>query len=442
VTPVARPYQRKAISATYAAIRAGHRRPLVVSPTGSGKSTIGSLMVRDAVSRGRRVAWFAHRTELRDQAVETLGRCEVACGHSGIGRSEPVQVVSTQGATSCEEVPEADLVILDEAHHYAADEWGRIVEAYPTATIIGLTATPERTDGRGMGHIFDELVVVAQPRELVALGHLVDCGPEHIYRPDTLQEPGTLCVPPVEIYRDHGEGGRNVVFAGNVEHACKHVVEFKMAGVDAALVHGGLDPEVRARALESFASGRVRVLVNVYVLTEGWDCPAVDVVTLARNMGSTTMFMQTCGRGLRPSPGKTHLKLFDLAGVSHVHGSPLDERVYSLDGIGMRLAKDAGPRFCRACGGLLEEVGPCPKCKRSRRSSVSDPIYSRDPIAKFAKFRTDDEATRIKRLVKFIGEARARGHHWKSAIHRYKGTYSVPPSPKILQCALTLAKGA
>jgi superfamily II DNA or RNA helicase len=353
-------------------------------------------------------------------------------------RAEPVQVVSTQGATSSEEVPEADLVVLDEAHHYAADEWKRIPDAYPKATIILLTATPERADGRGLSHLADDLIVVAQPRELVAKGHLVDCGPDHIYRPDRLQEPGTLCMPPVEIYQSHGEGGRNVVFAASIDHACKFVADFKLAGIDAALVHGGLDEDVRARALDAFSSGRVRVLVNVFVLTEGWDCPAVDVVTIARNMGSTSMYVQTCGRGLRPSPGKTHLKLFDLAGVSHVHGTPVDDRVFSLEGVGMKLARDAGPRFCRACGGLLAELGPCPKCKRSRRSSVSDPIYSRDPIAKFARYKTDDEGIRILQLARFMVQAREAGHHWRWATFKYKGMYQVAPSPKITQVALMM----
>jgi superfamily II DNA or RNA helicase len=176
--------------------------------------------------------------------------------------------VSTQGATSCDEVPEADVVFLDEAHHYAADEWGRVPLAYPTQPIIGFTATPERTDGRGMGHLFDDLVVVAQPRELVALGHLVDC---HILRPSTLHEPGSMCMSPLAAYQHIGAVGRNVVFAATIDHACKFVAEFKMAGIDAALVHGGLAADVRARALESFTSGRVRVLVNVFVLTEGFD---------------------------------------------------------------------------------------------------------------------------------------------------------------------------
>lgn len=438
--PQPRPYQRKAIGATYASIKAGHRRPIVVAPTGAGKTLIMSLMARDAYSKGRRVAIFAHRSELRDQAVATLQRCEVPCGHAGAGRGEPVQVVSTQGATASEEVPEADVVFLDEAHHYAADEWGRIVQAYPTQSIIGFTATPERTDGRGMGHIFDDLIVVAQPRELVALGHLVDC---EVLRPSRLHEPGSLCMRPVEAYQAKGNGGRNVVFASTVEHACTFAAQFKMAGIDAAIVHGGLSSEVRARNLEAFASGRIRVLVNVFVLTEGWDCPAVDVVTLARNIGSCSMFMQATGRGLRPSPGKEKMILLDLPGVTHVHGSPLDERLFSLDGLGMRLAADAGPRFCRACGALLAEAGPCPRagCGRSRRGAVKDPTYSRDPLEKFAKYKTDDEATRVKRLAKFIAEARAKGHNWKSALHRYKGTYQVAPSAKIVSVALTMSRG-
>jgi superfamily II DNA or RNA helicase len=440
MTPTPRPYQRRAIAATYAAIKAGKRCPLVVAPTGAGKTLIMALMVRDVVSRGKRAAIFAHRTELRDQAVATLARCGVEAGHSGQGRSLPVQIVSTQGAVAREEVPEADVVFPDEAHHYAgAPEWKRVLDAYPTQQIIGFTATPERADGRGMGDTYDALIVAAQPRELVALGHLVDC---HILRPSTLHEPGSMCMSPLAAYQHIGAVGRNVVFAATIDHACKFVAEFKMSGIDAALVHGGLAPDVRARALESFTSGRVRVLVNVFVLTEGFDCPAIDVVTLARNMGSTSMFMQSCGRGLRTAPGKERMTLLDLPGVSHVHGSPLDDRVFSLDGIGMRLAKDAGPRFCRACGGLLEEVGPCPKCQRSRRGAVKDPIYSRDPLEKFAKFKTDDEATRIKRLAKFLAQAHVQRFRPGWAFAKYKAVYQVAPSPKIVQVAMMMARGA
>jgi superfamily II DNA or RNA helicase len=417
---------------------------LLVSPTGSGKSTMGAAMCAAMLARGSRVAWFAHRNELREQAVETLGRFGIESGYSGAGKSLPMQVVSTQGATSCEEVPTADFVVLDEAHHYAADEWGRIPEAYPVATLVLLTATPERADGRGLGHLADDLIVVAQPGELVKLGHLVDCGRSHIVRPDNVQDAGTIACPPVEAYQRHGNGGRNVVFASTVEHACIFAADFKKAGIDARIVHGGLSPDVRAAALDDFATGRVRVLVNVFVLTEGWDCPAVDVVTIARKMGSTSMYMQACGRGLRPSPGKTYLTLLDLAGVSHLHGTPVEDRIFSLDGFGMTRASEAGPRFCRACGELLEEVGPCPRagCGRSRRGAVKDPKYSRDPLAKFARFKTDTEGERVQRLVKFMLDATRAGRKWQSALYRYKGTYSVAPPAKIVKVALEMTREA
>jgi DNA repair protein RadD len=228
--PILRSYQRAALVAARASVDDGKRCPLVVSPTGSGKSTMAAMIVRSATKRERRCVWLAHRRELRDQAVETLDRCEVDAGHSGQGRHKLAQVVSTQGALVREEMPEADVVIVDEAHHYAADEWSRLLLAYPTQNIYGFTATPERPDGRGMGHMFDSLVVVAQPRELVEAGHLVDCGPENIYRPAQLQEPGFLTCSPLDAYKAHGEGGRNVVFAASIEQACTFAADFKKAG--------------------------------------------------------------------------------------------------------------------------------------------------------------------------------------------------------------------
>ncbi len=182
------------------------------------------------------------------------------------------------------------------------------------------------------------------------------------------------------------------------------------------------------------------VLINVYVLTEGVDIPAISCVTLARHMGSCTTFMQTTGRGLRPHGGKDKLLVLDLSGVTHIHGSPLDDRVFSLDGVGIRLAAGQQPRFCRACGSLLEEVGPCPSCGRSRARAVTSPKYSKDPLEKFAKYKTDTEAERCERLAKFIREERAKGHNWRRAFFRFKGTYQVAPSPKITRIALELAK--
>lgn len=442
--PTARPYQRTGIAATYAAIKSGKRRPLLVAPTGAGKTLIMAMMIRDVVSRGKRAALFAHRRELRDQAVATLARCGVEAGHSGMGRGLPVQVVSTQGATSCEEVPEADVVFPDEAHHYAASEWRRIIDAYPNATIIGATATPERADGRALGDLFDDLIVVAQPKDLNAIWHedptqgLVDC---EIMRPKEVQAAGYLVEEPVKAYQRIGAVGRNVVFASTIEQAKTFAGQFIMAGIDARIVHGQLSADERERNLEMFERGDIRVLINVFVLTEGWDCPAVEVVTLARKMGSCGMFMQACGRGLRPASGKTKLQVLDLTGVTHLHGSPLDDRIFSLSGVGMMLASQGGPRFCRACGELLGEDGPCERCGRSRRKSVADPKYSRDPLEKFARLQQDDEGKRVERLAKWLKAGRAQGYKDGWAMGKYRGVYGAPPPGRIVAVAKVMASG-
>lgn len=438
-----REYQAKAIAAARASVIAGRRRVLLVSPTGSGKTFIGCLIVAGSVRRKHRAAWFAHRVELRDQAVASLERIGLEVGHSGLGSSRPVQVVSTQGSLSCEEVPDAELVVIDEAHHYAADEWGRLLAAYPKAIIIGLTATPERGDSRGLGHMFDELHVVAQPKELVKLWEsdntqgLVPC---EVIAPRRVQSPGELCQPPVEAYQEHARGRRNVVFASNVREACDFAAAFKSAGISAHIVHGELAADIRERNLRDFAAGRVKVIVNVFVLTEGWDCPATDCVTVARKMGSCSMFLQAAGRGARPSPGKSSWMLLDLAGITHLHGHPFDDRVYSLEGPGIMLAGDKGPRFCRSCGEELREPGPCPDCGGVQRSRVKPVRFSGDPLERFGKYQVDTEAERIARLAKWIRVLEADGKSWKSALYKYKTTYAGYAPKKIVSHALRAAR--
>lgn len=441
--PVPRSYQSNAIANARESVKAGRRRVLLVSPTGSGKSTIGALIARGALAKGQRVAWFAHRSELRDQARETMERCEIDAGYSGQGASKPCQIVSLQGALRKGEVPEADVVILDEAHHMGADDWGRLPGAYPNAVIVGLSATPERGDGRGLGHIFNDLHVVAQPRELVDLwktDHSQGLTPCEVVCPGRVQSAGYLSQSPVDAYVQLARGTRNVVFAPDVKSACDFAAQFKAAGISAHIVHGALSAEVRRKNLEDFAAGRVLVLVNVFVLTEGWDCPSVSTVTIARKMGSTSMYLQGTGRGLRPSPGKQSCLVIDLAGISHLHGHPLEDRKYLLTGIGIRLVAENGrPKFCRACGSVLEEAGPCPNCLKP--VAPGTPMrFSGDPLAKFAAYRIDTEAERAERLAKWITQARAKGHDWKTSLYRYKGTYQMPPPKKIVKLALELAR--
>jgi superfamily II DNA or RNA helicase len=157
-------------------------------------------------------------------------------------------------------------------------------------------------------------------------------------------------------------------------------------------------------------------------------------------MGSASMYLQAVGRGARPSPMKTRFLVLDLAGISHLHGHPQEDRIYSLDGKAIRRAgENPGVTFCRVCAAPMQPGEACPICEREW--DEAKPIeVTKDPLEKFARFRTDDEATRAQRLAKWIKEARSKGQKWQSAMYRFKGTYQAMPPAKIVSVALELAK--
>jgi superfamily II DNA or RNA helicase len=394
-------------------------------------------VVADAVKRGKRVAWFAHRRELVAQAVDALALRGLEVGANGLNARAPVQVCGVQGSLRRAEVPDADVVVLDEAHHFgaAAEDWSRLPDAYPGAVILGATATPERGDGSPLDHLFDDLIVVAQPRELVAMGHLVPC---ETLRPARVQPKGAIAQEPVDAYCDGFRGKRNVVFAPDLSNAETFADGFRAKGIGAQVISGNTPAADRDASLAAFAAGRLLVLVNVYVLTEGWDCPATEVITLARQFGSTGGFIQSVGRGLRTSPGKTHCTLIDLAGATFLHGDPLEDRVYSLDGEGMtRKSIIDGCTFCRVCGAPTQPGVACACGTLSREQELLKATNER--LERFAVIRRDGDEQRVWRLVKWIKEAMGRGHKWQSSLYRFKGAYGSSPSAAIVSQALALA---
>lgn len=434
-----REYQDRAHNELRRLVRRGVKRILLVSPTGSGKTVMLSRVVYGADQKEKRCAWFAHRRELLSQAAACITSFGVTVGVQGTNIGARCQIVGAQSALSVGDVPEADLVFLDEAHHYAADVWGSIPKAYPDALIIGATATPERGDGRPLDHIFDEMIVVAQPEELVASGALVPC---ETIRPPSVERAGHVSMYPAAAYQKYTPGRRAVVFAPHVEDANRFCQDFIKLGIPALVVTGEMDDDKRDGALKSFANGETRVLVNVFVLTEGWDCPPLDVVIIARKVSSVGMFMQMVGRGLRWCEGKSGCTLLDLTGITHIHGDPLEERVYSLDGAaGMSRKSSAGYRLCKTCGELLEDdTGPCPRCLRPR-DALAATTESGTTLSKFARIRRDDEHQRAARLSKWIQECEGSGRNWKGALYRFSGTYGTAPPREITSRALALARG-
>ncbi len=337
MTPL-RDYQGRAVEAVSAAARSGKRRVCLVAPTGSGKTRMGVEFVRRAVEKGRRVLWVCHRSELVNQAIDAA-RQHVGVLSAGVVKPGPLPSASLLVGTVQTLVnrgPErvADLVVWDEVHHAVAEYWKQALAPYEGAHVIGLTATPERSDGAPLGDLFEALVVAAQYSELMAAGCLVPC---KTFRPD--DDLGRdLALEPLEAYQRLSPGKQGFLFAGSVSAAMRYAEQFTAAGFPSACIEAGTPKQERERSLAEFKAGRLRMLMNVFVLTEGVDVPAAEVCVLARNPGHASTYLQMVGRVLRPAPGKTHGLLVDLCGSSWKHGLPGSDLEYSLDGKAIRVA--------------------------------------------------------------------------------------------------------
>jgi DNA repair protein RadD len=363
-----RPYQERAISDLRASYGRGKRAPCLVLPTGGGKTVIASAVIRGSIQRGRRVLFLAHRAELISQSVaklEASGVTDVRIiqAATDLGSpTAPVAVASIPTLTKWgDRMPAADLVVFDECHHTVAKTWASIADRYSNSLLLGMTATPQRADGKPLGDVFDDLVIGSTVAELTELGHLVPC---RMWAPPVgALESRQLALSPVAAYQQHGNGERAVIFCVTVEHAEAVAAEMNAAGIPTGIVHGSLASDERRQTLTRLRTGDLRAVVNVHVLTEGWDEPAVSVCIMTRKPQHVGTFLQMVGRVLRPAPGKTSAILLDLAGSSLEHGSPEMDREYSLDGKGISKADRQAIRQCTACGGVFL-AGPqaCPAC--------------------------------------------------------------------------------
>jgi DNA repair protein RadD len=332
-----RDYQVRAIEQVRAELRAGKRSVVLVVPTGGGKTRIGAEIAKSHVARGGRVIWIAHRAELVKQAATRLTDegLDVGIVAAGVAPTPnaPVQVASVQTLAARGERPGATLVVLDEAHHYVAAQWGEIAEHYVDAWRVGLTATPERSDGEPLGDLFGALVAPVTVAELTAAGYLVKC---EVLAPKR-RLPRAMAGDPVDRYLEIARGRRAIFFAATVEQAQELASRLDASNVPAACIHAETPADERAEALAQFARGELLALTNCHVLTEGTDLPPAEVCVLARGFSHASNYLQCVGRVLRPAPGKTSALVLDLCGVSRTHGVPDDAREYSLDGRAIRV---------------------------------------------------------------------------------------------------------
>lgn len=356
---ILRDYQDAAREEAHAMIDAGHKRILIHSGTGTGKTVIAADITKRAVALGHRVLFLAHRKELIDQAWNKLRSFGVdasvlMANDSRRAAWKSVCVASVPTLVRRPHKPTAALLIIDECHRSPANSYVEILKSYPDAIVLGLTATPIRTDSKGLGDLFDVMVSCPSVGEMMRrldpetgkpylVGTRVFAPPaadvskvktvRGDYKNDELAK---ICDKPklvgdiVDHWRRHASGRRTIAFAVGVEHS-KHIVAgFSEAGITAEHLDGTTPKEEREGILARLESGKTLVVSNVGVLTEGFDCPPVSCIILARPTQSMGLFLQMCGRALRPYPGKDVVVILDHSGAHHQHGFIDDDREWSL----------------------------------------------------------------------------------------------------------------
>lgn len=369
-----------------------HKRVICQAPTGSGKTALAVYMMGRAKERGLRSMFCVHRRELVDQTGRALWDQHLEHGliQSGRMRSQlPIQVASVQTLRRrLDWYAEPDLIVIDEAHRAAADTYRRILEAYPNARVVGLTATPERTDGKGLDDLFGDIQCGPPMRWLIDNGYLSDYrifapgqqvdmsgvhtrGGEYVRDElEDLMDKPTITGDAVQHYKRYAAGKSAIVFCVSRKHAAHVADSFRENGITAEAVDGTTPDGERGAALKRFSAGHTKVLCGVELFVEGLDVPGVEAVIMLRPTQSLIVHLQAIGRALRPHPGKETALILDHVGNSMRHGLPDDEREWSLRGKQEREKKSKSEeevtvKQCPICFAIHRPAPQCPYCGHS-----------------------------------------------------------------------------
>ncbi len=409
-----RPYQIQTLQAIEEAWAAGNRNVCCVSPTGSGKTVIFAHTI--ANTPGTRFA-IAHRQELICQISMALAKYGVRHSiqapvnlirwiirlHTRTFNAHfydpdskcilsSAQTLLNRAGELSRELADAQLWVIDESHHITRDNmWGKVVALFPPdCRGLGVTATPLRSDGRGLGShadgVMDTMVEGPNMRDLITAGYLSDY---RIFAPRTAIDlsgvtigstgdyskpklttavrKSTIVGDVVEHYLRIAPGKPGVTFVTDVQTGRDTVERFRAAGVPAEIVHAKTGDKIRQKATDALRAGDIKNLVNVDIFGEGFDLPAIEVTSFARPTESYGLYVQQFGRGLRIMDGKTHGVIIDHVGNVLRHGLPDTPRIWSLDSREKKTSstgvKVDPVRVCRSCAGVYEPyLKICPYC--------------------------------------------------------------------------------
>lgn len=400
-----------------------------VAPCGAGKTiTVGWMSAATAL-KNRRVLFLVHRQELISQSTETFNAMNIR--HGVIATKYPkdyaqlVQIGSVQTvARRLAEIPAPDFIIIDECHHATASTWRKILKFFPNAKVLGVTATPERLGGHGLGDVFQSLVIGPMARELIEMGNLT---PYQYYAPpakfnadeirvkfgeyvkadmEIQMDQNAVIGDIIDNYNKLAKGMRAVCYCVSLAHS-RHIADsFNAAGIPAMHIDGDTPDIIRQQAVQDFRDNKIKILCNVDLISEGFDVPAMEAVILARPTQSLTLYIQQSMRPMRPdknNPGKVAI-IIDHVGNVFRHGMPDEDREWTLEPKKKKPKQDRiiAAKACPKCFMVHLSAHQCPYCGHIYQSAAERDEMPKAEDGKLLKI--EDVERKVKRQE--VGRAR------------------------------------
>lgn len=372
-----RDYQQETIEKVYQSIKSGHRSIMIQQPPRTGKTVIMADIARRATAKGNRVLFMVHRQEIVQQVVKTFRADGVDMNLAKIGM---VQTITRH----VEDLDPPQIIFVDEAHHALARTYQRVLEAFPKAYKLLFTATPYRLNGAGFTDIADDLIT-GKPVSWLIDHHFL--APVDYYAPsqidtsklrtkragdysvDSIQEAmkPKIYGNAVKHYLKLAVGKQAIAYTYNVDSAIRLAQAFNDQGITARSVAGSTPKEVRRKIIEDYRAGKIKIVTNAELFTEGLDLPNVDCVIMLRPTQSLSLYLQFAMRSMNPREGKTTI-IIDHVGNVERFGLPTDDREWTLEGREKGKTSPSGATIksvtvCQTCfASFYRTSGTCPYC--------------------------------------------------------------------------------
>jgi superfamily II DNA or RNA helicase len=429
-----RPYQQDMVDQIRLSYQSGHKSVLAVLSTGGGKTRIFSHIAQAAARKGNRVCILVHRQELLDQASRSLSGMGVQHGiiaaKRGMDLSHAVQVASVGTLSRRLHLLPRDffqLLVVDEAHHTTAKSWDACIQHFHAAKLLGVTATPIRGDGRGLGEHYQSMVEgpsaawltdngflapakVLAPPGFSSAGLRKRMGDFDMSQAGELLQQGQAMGDCLTHYRQHLAGQTAIAFCCSVAHAEAVAQLFQDAGIAAASIDGNTDSAKRRQLLIDLGTGKLSILTSCQLIGEGVDVPSVGGCILLRPTASVGLHLQMIGRCLRPQPGKRAV-ILDHVGNSLRLGHHLEEREWSLDGATKR-DREASPsvKVCPQCFSACATLAAvCGECGHEFRAEVRELKVVEGELKELAVTKRREQGT-AQSLEQLVALGQQRGY--------------------------------